>query len=169
MTTATPPTIPGTVSYAAAGISNLSLERVVNQQKSGTLTLAQMLALYSTPVTILPALPTGYMYVVDKFVLEAVYGSLAFSGGGVIYLQYGSTAHGANKATDDIAAAFLTTFPSSKVVSVDGLTLSSTGIVISAVTGAVVSLTAADAVFTGGTGATGAYTVYYHVVPLPVA
>lgn len=166
MNVSIPPTIPGTASYAAAGISKLSLGSVVNEYKTGTLTLAQMLALYTTPVEILPALPTGYMYVVDKLVLEAVYGSAAFSGGGTVYLEYGSTAHGTDYASGTIAAAFLTGLAADSVISVAGSINSTTGLATSVTDGASICMTGATAVFTVGTGCSGVYHVTYKVVPV---
>jgi len=159
------PLIPASASYASAGISKLSLGTVVNQYKTGTLSLEQFLDLYNTPVQILPAASTGYMYVVDKLVLEAIYGSAALAGGGTIYLQYGVTAHGTNTASSTIAAAFVTTFTADKIATTAG-TIGSAGLVTSVTEAASITITAADAVFTAGTGASFVYHIYYKTIPV---
>ncbi len=158
------PLLGGSVSYASAGVSRLSLGTVVNQYKTSTLTLAQVLDLYNTPVEVLPALGDGYMYVVDKLVLEAKYGSAAYVGGGNVYLQYGSTAHGANTATGNVAAAFFTGLSANSVVSTTGAINSTTGLETSVTSGASLTVTAASAVFTAGTGGSVVYHVYYKVI-----
>jgi hypothetical protein len=160
------PTIPGSVNYDSARLGSLSLGKTVNQYKTGTLTLAQILDLYNTPVPVLPALATGYMYVVDKLVLEAIYGSAAYSGGGPLYLQYGVTAHGANSASASIAAAFLTGLSADSVISATGAINNTTGLVTSVTQGAPLTLTASTAVFTAGTGGSAVYQVVYRIVPV---
>lgn len=160
------PTIPGSVTYANAQISKLSLGTVVNQYKTGTLTLAQVLALYTTPVEVLPHADDGFMYVIDKLVLEAVYGSAAYAGGGNIYLQYGTTAHGTNVATGNVGAAFLTGLSANSVISTDGTINTTTGLATTVTDAASVTLTNASAVFTGGTGGSIVYHVYYKTIPV---
>ncbi len=158
------PLLGASVSYASAGISKLSLGTVVNQYKTSTLTLAQVLDLYNTPVEVLPALSDGYMYVVDKLVLEAKYGSAAYSGGGNVYLQYGSTAHGTNTATANVAAAFFTGLAANSVISATGAVNATTGLATSVTSAASLTMTAASAVFTSGTGSTLVYHVYYKII-----
>lgn len=158
------PLIPASVNYASASMSKLSIGDVVNQHKTGTLTLAQILDLYNTPIEILPVLAAGKMYVVEKFMLELLYGSAAFSGGGTLYLQYGTTAHGANTATGTIAAAFLTGLAADSVITTTGAINSTSGLATSVVDGASLTVTAATAVFTAGTGCSGVYQVFYKIV-----
>lgn len=160
------PTIPASASFASAGISKLSLGTVVNEYKTGTLTLAQILDLYNTPVQVLPTLATGFMYVVDKLVLEALYGSAAFVGGGNVYLQYGTTAHGTSTATGNIAAAFLTGLSADSIISTTGAINSTSGLATSVTEGASLTITAASAAFTVGTGGSAVYHVYYRVIPV---
>lgn len=78
---------------------------------TGTLTRANIIAMSAAPVAIatLPALATGLTYVVHgmRLVLNPV--TAAFTGGGVISLQYGNTAAGAGTdAANTVPAAFLT-------------------------------------------------------------
>ncbi len=160
------PTIPGSVAYASAAIGNMSIGKVVNEYKTGTLTLAELLALYTTPVEILPVLSAGYMYVVDKLTLEVLYGSAAFVGGGNVYLQYGDTAHGTSTATGTIAAAFFTGLSADSVISATGAINGTTGLVVTATESENITITAASAVFTVGTGASAVYHVNYKVIPV---
>lgn len=159
------PLIPSSASFASADVSKLTLGTVTNQYKTGTLTLDQMLALYTTPVEVLPVLSSGYMYVVDKLVLEAIYGSAALTGGGNIYLQYGTTAHGTNTASGNIAASFLTTFSADKTVSTTG-TIGTAGLATTSTNAASLTITNDTAVFASGTGSSFVYHVFYKVVPV---
>jgi len=152
--------------FADTRISKLSVGNIVNRTVAGTLTLAQMQTLYTTPVQVLPPLNTGFMYVVDNMVLEAEYGTAAFTGGGNIYLQYGTTPAGTTPASANVAAAFLTGLSANSVISATGSINSTTGLAVSVVNGAAITLTNAAAVFAVGTGGSAAYTVYYKVVPV---
>jgi hypothetical protein len=58
-------------------------------------TAAQLIAMYTTPVVILPAPALGIGLVIDKILFEMTTTATAFSGGGVVTFQYGVTAHGA--------------------------------------------------------------------------
>ena len=160
------PLIPSSASYASVNISKMSLGTTVNQYKTGVLTLAQVLDLYNTPVQILPPLSAGFMYEVSKLVVEAKYGSAAYAGGGNIYLQYGTTAHGANTATGNVAAAFLTGLAADSIISTTGAINGTTGLVTSVTSGASLTMTAGTAVFTLGTGGYLVYHVYYKVIPV---
>jgi hypothetical protein len=162
------PLIPASVAYASANIGKLSLGTVVNEYKTGTLTLAQVLNMYATPVEILPVLSPGFMYVVNKFVLESVYGTATYAAGGVIYLQYGAAVNGANTApaTGTIAAALLVSPTVSGIASATGVIGSSSGLATSVTNGANLTVTNLTQVFTGGTGGSAVYHVIYKVVPV---
>ncbi len=65
---------------------------------SGTLTTAQIAAMYATPCRLLPAPPAGYAYLINSFTLNAVNAVAAWSqagGPGNVGIQYGSAANGA--------------------------------------------------------------------------
>ncbi len=82
---------------------------------SGSLTNAQILAMYGSPITLLSAIvPAGYAYIVKTIYLQIVFNTAAFANGGAIVPQYGHTIHGGgqpfinNGAANTIAAGFFT-------------------------------------------------------------
>ena len=160
------PLLRPSASYSTVSAGKLDLGKVVNQQVSGTLTLAQLQNLYTTPIQVLPALNTGFMYEVDKVIVEAVYGSAAFTGGGNIYLQYGTTAASSNAASGNIAAAFLTGLSANSVISTTGAINGTSGLASSVSNGAPLTFTNGTAVFAAGTGGSALYTVFYKVIPV---
>jgi hypothetical protein len=60
-----------------------------------TLSAANIIAMYTTPVVIIGALASGLGIVVDQVMLQTKPGGTAFTGGGIVVFQYGTTAHGA--------------------------------------------------------------------------
>lgn len=87
------------------------------------LTNAQLLAMYATPVELVPAPGSGLLILLDKFVLNAVFVTDALANGGVILPQYDSTAHGAgtNSATTTIAASYLTGLAANSIIGLTGV------------------------------------------------
>ena len=71
------------------------------------LTSAQILALNSTPVTLVPAQGAGKIIIVDEILLEMTRTSTAYANGGALEFRY-TNASGA-KVTADIAASVVTT------------------------------------------------------------
>ncbi len=65
---------------------------------NGTLTSAQILALNTTPVTLIPAQGAGTVIVVDSFQAELVYGTITYTSGGIIAPYYGSAYSAALRA-----------------------------------------------------------------------
>lgn len=60
-----------------------------------TLTAAQLIAMYTTPVVIVPAPASGIGIVVDYLAAQMKPTATQFTSGGVVTFQYGVTAHGA--------------------------------------------------------------------------
>lgn len=76
--------------------------------KTVSLTAAQIIAMYATPVVVIPAV-SGKTIVLDSFIFDLTGTATQFTGGGVVNLQYKSTANGAGTALHaDIAAAVVT-------------------------------------------------------------
>ena len=91
-------------------LSSESGSTTAGEGVSGTLSNANLLAMYAAPVQILAALGAGQSYCVHRFFLQQEYGAATFTGGGPIVIQFGNTANGAGpKATDDFAVGVLTT------------------------------------------------------------
>lgn len=69
---------------------------------------ANFLGMYATPVSIIAAAGANTAIVIQRMVLETVYGTTQSAAGGAVALQYGNAAHGAGAlATATIAAATL--------------------------------------------------------------
>lgn len=139
---------------------------------TGTIaTPAALIAIYATPLQLVPAPPVGFGIIVNSFYLEAVFGSAAFTGGGPIIVQYGNTIHGAgtntivNATAATIPAAFLTTFAANQF----GLLVNegAAGATASAnITAAGVFLSNTTNPFVTGTGASFNYALNYTIVPM---
>ncbi len=72
------------------------------------LTAANLIAMYTTPIAVVPAI-TGKSIYVQSVVFDIIRTATAFTGGGVVNVQYDSTANGAGTtAHADIAAAVVT-------------------------------------------------------------
>ncbi len=128
-----------------------------------TIALADVLTLYSVPVSLVAAPGAGKMILLDKITLDLVWGSVAFSGGGVVAPQYDSTVHGGgvNAATTTVAASFFTGVSASQAISL-------TGLVASTATSSLINkplyLSMATADFTVGTGCSLIVNTWYKVV-----
>lgn len=75
---------------------------------SVNLTAAQIIAMYTTPVVVVPAI-TGKSIYVDSVDFDITGTATQFTGGGVVNVQYANTANGAGTAAHaDIAATVVT-------------------------------------------------------------
>lgn len=123
-------------------IRSADMGQQLTQHARIPLTAAQLIAMGTTPVTVLPApLPanTNQYYVIDDFNIEFTAGGSAFTGGGNISLQY----HGGAALTGTAPSTTLT--GASGVANVKGVG----GVVTS---GAAIEITNATAPFAAGTG-----------------
>lgn len=127
-----------------------------------TVTAAELLAAYATPLLILPAGSASDLYVIHDMMVEADYGTAVFASGGATALQYHSTANGAGVlATATIAAATINAWAADSVILVQGACATAAaantvgkGIYLSNQTGA----------FTGGTATVLNLHISYNVV-----
>lgn len=104
-------------------LTNVSTGGGVSSYAQVALTAAQIKALYDTPVLLVAAPGSGLLLLVDKFVLNVVYGTTQYTAGGVLAPQYTNTVHGggtvATSAT--IAAATINGITANSIVGLTGL------------------------------------------------
>jgi hypothetical protein len=124
------------------------------------LTAANIIAMNATPVSILPAPPTGYALIVDQILFEMTTTSTAFTGGGAVSFVY----HGGSVAphAGSIPASVVTAAAGSSNTLLGGA-VATNGTTIPAATG--IDITNATAAFAAGTG-TAKVKVWYSIVPL---
>lgn len=127
------------------------------------LTAANVNGMYAAPQALLPAPGAGQMIVVERILLNAIFGSAAFTNGGVIIAQYGNTANGAgtNSCTATVAATFLTTFAANQNAAATGFTAVTTS--ANAVNQGLY-LSNQTAAFATGTGCSLVANVWYKIV-----
>ncbi len=135
---------------------------MVKTTKIIALTAANIIAMYTTPVAIIAAVP-GKTIVIDGWQFVITRTSTAFTGGGVVDLQYAATAHGAGTLVS------ATTIAATAVTGAAGKTYSHrTGADFSDVASATlqgigVFISNATAAYAAGTG-TASVKVSYHLV-----
>jgi len=154
------------MSSNTAGV--LGFVNTLPRYATGSFTLGQVLAAYTTPVELIPAPGANFMVVILQFCLELIYGSAAYANGGAAYLQYGATAHGTNYATPvaGIPAAIFTGLAASTAVSALGNINTTTGLATSVAGNAAITYTNATANFITGTGGSARWYAWYQIVPI---
>ena len=126
-----------------------------------SLTAAQIIALYTTSIEVIPAV-AGKCVILDSFTLDLTGTATQFTGGGVVNLQYDSTANGAGTTLHaDIAAAVVTGATARVITQRIPKDLSS--IATASITGKGVYIGAKTAVFAAGTG-TAVCQCTYHLI-----
>lgn len=137
----------------AGNISVLSgLSQLSRQQARIPLTAAQLIAMYAAPVKLIAAPAANQALVVLSVEFEMTTTATAFTGGGIVLVQYGNTADGAGTAVHagSIPATVIT---AAAGTSITGLWAASgaNGLTIPAATGLYISCQTAP--FAAGTGA----------------
>lgn len=128
----------------------------VKQTVTVGLTAAQLIAMGTTPVTLIAAPGSGKCIIVDNISFKMVTTATAFTGGGAVEFRYTNAA--GTKVTADIAAAVVTAVAGTSFTNVRGIEALLTGVVNAAIV-----ITNADAAFAAGTG-TATLTIDYHVI-----
>ncbi len=126
-----------------------------------SLTAAQIIALYTTSVEIIPAV-AGKIIVLDSFVFDLTGTATQFTGGGVVNLQYDTTANGAGTTLHADIAATVVTGATARVIT-HRIPKDLSAIATASITGKSVCIGAKTAVFATGTG-TAVCKVSYHLV-----
>lgn len=128
---------------------------------SVNLAAADIIAMYATPVLVVPAL-AGKAIVVDSVDFKMTRTSTAFTGGGVVNVQYAATANGAGtKSHADIAASVVTGAAGTTTTARIPLVLSD--IATASIDGIGLYISNQTAAFAAGTG-TAVVTIKYHLV-----
>jgi len=126
-----------------------------------SLTAAQIIALYTTSIEIIPAV-SNKAIILDNFVFDLTGTATQFTGGGVVNLQYVDTAHGAGTTLHADIAATVVTGATGRVLT-NRTPKDLSAIATASITGKGVYIGAKTAVFATGTG-TAKCIVSYHLV-----
>jgi len=117
-----------------------------------TLTAAQVNAMYTTPVLIIPAQGAGLTTVPISCIFNAVFGSAAFTGGGNIFLTYGATSQASPQASSAVSPILLTSFSANQMAAGTATHAATPSAITPPVQNSGLYLTNATAVFAVGTG-----------------
>lgn len=147
-----PLTVTGAITQTGAVTQN----GIVKQTVVVALTAAQIIAMGTTPVSLIAAPGAGKCVIVDNITFKMTTTATAFTGGGAVEFRY-TDASGA-KVAADIAAAVVTGGAGVSFTNVRGIEASLTG-----VANAAIVITNATAAFAAGTG-TASLAIDYHVV-----
>jgi hypothetical protein len=120
------------------------------------LTAAQIIAMGTTPESLIAAPGAGKCIIVDNISFKMVTTATAFTGGGAVEFRY--TDASGTKVTADVAAAVITAGAGTSFTNVRGIEASLTGVVNAAIV-----VRNGTAAFAAGTG-TATVTIDYHVV-----
>jgi len=136
---------PGYINLAAGAAA--TTQTVVSGNQVTSLTAAQIIAMYTTPVAITPVPGSGKAVIVDSVVVEITRTSTVFTGGGVVQFQY----HGQTTEimAQSIAAASITGTAGTSILALEPVQTSGGSVITSAVAAEITNLTG---VFAAGTG-----------------
>jgi hypothetical protein len=129
--------------------------------KKVALTAANLIAMYAAPIEVVAAVP-GFNIIVDAVEFDITRTSTAFTGGGVVAVQYNSTANGGGTATTATIAATVVTGAAGRTVTAR-IPVVQSDIATASITGIGLYISNATAAFAAGTG-TATVTVRYHLV-----
>jgi hypothetical protein len=150
----------GTVIYKVDCNGNAGIGKAVHCITQVPLTAAQIIAMFTTPVSILPAPGAGKAIIVEQITVELNLTATAFSGGGVVHFYY----HGltAEVMAQTLAAATING-GAGQTISLLEPVQTAGGSVVTKEVG--IDITNATGVFATGTGAA-VVTIWYSIVTL---
>lgn len=154
-------------SLSSNGTGTLSFSNLTPRYATLTLTSAQVLGMFATPVTLIPAPGAGLMNVVIFFQANLIFNTTAYAGGGNFYLQYGTTSNSNFRATEVNASAAFIRRVASATYSIQGNisdTGGATGLLSTNSVNQAISITNLTGAFTTG-NSTVRLQVWYTVVP----
>lgn len=162
-------TLEATGSLAFVG-TTLGVNSNLIRYATGTLTNANIAGMFAAPVQLLANPGAGNMYVVYNWALNAINNVAAFGGGGVVGVQFGTTANlpAASRATDTIDGGIFSTDATHRVAYAGGVfaQAASAGLIAGADATAGLYISNATGAFTTGGGATGTarWELWYSIV-----
>lgn len=136
--------------YAGVTIQDTSSPDTLAQSITVTLTNAQILAMFTTPVQLLPTTDSSSFYQITNATLVNANTGTAYTAGGAMTVGYGTTTATTQALSGTIAATFLTSPVVSQVITLAGATLASS--TASTYTGKGIWITCATQNFATGTG-----------------
>jgi len=156
----------GTVAVPAwnevGAVTSAEVDPLLVQVAQVSLTAAQINALFTTSIVVIPAV-TGKAIILDDLIVDLSATATQFTAGGVVNLQYKSTANGAGAALHaDIAAATITGATARFIIQRSPLVAGS-AITTADIIGQGVYIGAKTQNFATGTG-TAVVTARYHLV-----
>jgi len=128
---------------------------------SVSLTAAQLISFYTTSIEVIPAVP-GKAIILDSFEFDLTGTATQFTGGGVVNLQYASTANGAGTTLHADIAASVVTGATARVITFR-IPKDQSAIATASITGVGVFIGCKTGVFAAGTG-TAVLKVKYHLI-----
>lgn len=129
--------------------------------KTVSMTAAQIISNYTTSLEVIPAVP-GKAIILDSFEYDLTGTATQFTGGGVVNLQYDSTANGAGTTLHADIAATVVTGATARVIT-KRIPKDLSAIATASIVGLGVYLGTKTAVFATGTG-TAVLRVKYHLI-----
>jgi hypothetical protein len=168
--------LPTTANTFAAGCKVINTSDGTNWFNSGTaaapvwtgtgsktvaLAAADLIAMYTTPVQVVAPV-AGFNIIVDSVDFDITRTSTAFTGGGVVAVQYANTANGAGTATHATIAATVVTGAAGRTVTAR-IPVVQSDIATASITGIGLFISNATAAFAAGTG-TASVVVKYHLL-----
>jgi hypothetical protein len=123
-------------------------------EATGTLTQANLIAMFTTPVNLLPAPGAGLFYYIEFMELFHKYSTAAYTGGGVVAVQYhGSTVITKSAATLVTATSSESVYQRPTLYDLDNSTGTGKGLDVASLANLGVDITNATAVFAAGNAA----------------
>jgi hypothetical protein len=154
------------VPYASNTAGVLSFPNQLIRYSEMTLSAANIAAMFANGVEVIPAPGANLAIIVHRMEYQQFFLTAQYTGGGNVYLNYGTLGAGTNYATtsNGIPGAFVTgVAANSSLISVDGTINSTTGLTVGSVANAPVCITNASAAFAAGSG-TARVKVWYSIV-----
>lgn len=144
------------------GIQSSELAQHVIRTATVSLSAGNLVAMFTTPVSILAAPGAGYAILIDQWLFEMMRTGTAFTGGGTVNLRYHTTTSSIPHA-GTVASSVVTTGGAGTSLIALGPNVGANGLVIPSNEG--VDITNATAAFAAGTGTAKVF-VRYRIIQL---